>query len=136
MKKRVIEQTYNQQLLRIDYEEVVHLDETHIDRALLTLSELKPAYLVISDYKKGVIGENLVMKVKALCAKNGTRILVDTKPKNSEFFSGAYVMKPNFREFSDIMGEDIANDNSEVEIYGKRFVERFDTNLVLTRGEK
>ncbi|OQB40614.1 MAG: hypothetical protein BWY04_01279 [candidate division CPR1 bacterium ADurb.Bin160] len=42
--------------------------------------------------------------VKDYAKDNLVKILVDIKPQNLEFFHNVYLVKPNFKEFCEMMG--------------------------------
>lgn len=76
-----------------------------------------------------MISEKLIKELK----KSNIKILVDAKPKNVEFFRDVYLVKPNFKEFCQMIGNDIENTDEEIEKYGKAFAKEMNTNLVITR---
>ena len=65
-----------------------------------------------------------------------TKFLVDTKPAHIDMFQGAYLIKPNFKEFSQMIGKDIPNEDSYVAQEGKELSQKYDTNIMVTRSEK
>jgi len=64
------------------------------------------------------------------------KILVDPKPKNIEFYKGVYLIKPNLKEASQIVGREIENKDEDVEKAGLELVDRYNSNFVITRSEK
>ncbi|PID84002.1 hypothetical protein CSB09_03130 [Candidatus Gracilibacteria bacterium] len=131
-KQRFIENTYKQQLLRVDYEASVKLSEADETYVLNLVKDGNYEIIIISDYNKGMISEKLIKELK----KSNIKILVDAKPKNVEFFRDVYLVKPNFKEFCQMIGNDIENTDEEIEKYGKAFAKEMNTNLVITRGNK
>lgn len=134
-KQRFIEFTYHQQMLRVDYENKFLLDYKDEDFLVKTIIELNPEILIISDYNKGTITGNIIKKVtKGINVK--TKILVDSKPNNINLFKWTYLIKPNFKEFCQMIWKEIENED---EIIGKHwidFVKYYSTNLVVTRWNK
>jgi len=112
-KMRFVDNTYNHQLLRADFEKTVELSITQKESILTTLNELRPAYLVVADYNKGVLCEILIEGIN----KMDIKILLDTKSNKLHLFENIYLLKPNFKEFKEIIGKDIANTDVEIEKY-------------------
>lgn len=131
-KQRFIENTYKQQLLRVDYEEKMLLSDTHIHDIIDIVQKKSYEYIVISDYNKGLITPKLVTMLKDLDIK----ILVDSKPKNVELFVDTYLVKPNFKEFCEMIWKNIENSDEQIEKYWKDFVKQMNTNLIITRWNK
>ncbi|USN58497.1 MAG: hypothetical protein H6767_09745 [Candidatus Peribacteria bacterium] len=59
-KWRFIENTYHQQMLRVDYEERVDIIGYQIEKISEALEQVSYEYIVISDYNKGMITPDLV----------------------------------------------------------------------------
>lgn len=140
VKQRIVETTYNQQLLRIDYENLKEISEGDIKRFLEDIVNFinNKDYLiiVISDYNKWLINEWLVEKVKEVAKEKNIKLLADAKPKNYEFFKDFYLIKPNFKEFCSMIWKEIENEDSQIEKYWIEFVKKMNTNLVITRWVK
>lgn len=128
-KQRFIENTYKQQLLRVDYEENMNLSKNNLLNILAYLENNNYEYIVISDYNKWIITDELISNIKKLDIK----ILVDSKPKNVEFFKDTFLVKPNFKEFCEMIWKNITNTDTEIEKYWTQFVKEMNTNLVVTR---
>jgi D-beta-D-heptose 7-phosphate kinase/D-beta-D-heptose 1-phosphate adenosyltransferase len=80
-------------LARLDYDYVIDCSE---EALLNSVFSSNPSLIVISDYAKGTIENpiNFISKANKLNIK----CLVDPK-KNLEAYKGAYVLKPNLKEF-------------------------------------
>jgi len=135
LKHRFVALGYNQQLLRADYEEKNPFSDEYIDELIQNFKNLKDNsnVLIISDYNKGLLNQNLVTKIKK--EFNG-KILVDPKPENIELYTNVYVIKPNLSEASKILGREIQNENGSVETAGLELVKKYNSNIVITRSEK
>ncbi|MDP2103550.1 MAG: PfkB family carbohydrate kinase [Candidatus Gracilibacteria bacterium] len=131
-KQRFIESTYEQQLLRVDYEQRTSLSSGEENQIVQAIKTQKSGFIVISDYNKGIVTQKLIDNLTG----EFDRILVDGKPANIRLFKGVYLIKPNFKEFCEMVGEKMDNTDAEVEKYGKKFAEDFGSNLVVTRGSK
>ncbi len=63
--------------------------------------------LIISNYYKGCISEDLYIKIKNLCIENNIKLLLDCSRKHD--FSGVYLLKPNLVEFANITNKQFNN---------------------------
>ncbi|WP_456472945.1 bifunctional heptose 7-phosphate kinase/heptose 1-phosphate adenyltransferase [Methanocaldococcus sp.] len=135
VKHRFVAMGYNQQLLRVDYEKIYPISEEISNKILDKIKELnsKSNILIISDYAKGLITKELMKKIKK---EFKGKILVDPKPKNIEFYKDVYLIKPNLKEVSQIIGKEIENKDDDLEKVGLELVEKFNSNFVITRSEK
>jgi len=131
-KQRFIESTYEQQLLRVDYEQRTSLNPSEENQIVQAIKTQKSGFIVISDYNKWIITQKLIDSL----TDEFDRILVDGKPANIRLFKWAYLIKPNFKEFQEMIGLKIENTDTEVEKYGKEFTKEFRSNLVVTRWSK
>lgn len=132
-KIRFIDSQFKQQLLRVDYEKKNKILASNIQEIIKILQNNKPEYIIISDYNKGVIDKELVDLIKDLSQEQWSKILVDTKPQNVDLFTWVYLIKPNFKEFCEMIWQKIDKTDEEIEKYGKLFVEKYQTNLVVTK---
>lgn len=134
-KQRFIENTYRQQLLRVDYEHSIQLWLKHRQMLINIITTINPDFIIVSDYNKWTINESIIVDLKEISQKLDIKILVDTKVKNADFFKNIYLVKPNLKEFSEFMNVIIENTNDDLEKYGKIFVKNWNTNLIVTRGK-
>jgi rfaE bifunctional protein kinase chain/domain len=99
-KARIISR--NQQMLRLDAEITKDLsvnDET----ALLAkvedyINTQHPQVIIFEDYNKGVLTEQVIKQVIALCRKHNVITTVDPKRKNFFNYVGVDIFKPNLKE--------------------------------------
>ena len=133
LKNRFIETTYNQQLLRVDYEKKINISEEIENNILEKVIKWNYSFIIISDYNKWIITKELIEKIKKIAKERNIKLLADAKPKNYELFEDFYLIKPNFKEFCDMIGKEIENKDSEIEKYWVDFVKKMNTNLVITR---
>jgi len=138
VKQRFIENTYHQQLLRVDYEEKLNkkYEKEILEKIISILEKNKYKIIVISDYNKWIIFEDLVKYLKDFSSKNDIKVLVDAKPYNYKFFAWVFLLKPNFKEFCEMIWKEIENKDSEIEKYWLDFVKKMNINLVITRWSK
>ncbi len=123
-KTRIIAQ--NQQVVRIDQEEIISLTTEEIEKIINLIKEINPCLILISDYNKGFVVPLLVEKLKQFPCK----IVADPKIKNGQMFKGIYAITPNLKEAQEISGK------SEIEEIGQHIIENLNTNLILTRSRE
>ncbi|GEO81560.1 D-glycero-beta-D-manno-heptose-7-phosphate kinase [Pararhodospirillum oryzae] len=95
-----------QQLLRADEETVAPLDAADalrlIDKAR---QHLEPGTgLVLSDYGKGVLSEDVTRALIALGREKGCPVIVDPKGRDFSRYRGATVLTPNRKELAEATG--------------------------------
>lgn len=132
VKHRYIELTYRQQLLRTDWEQLEKLTSSELTELGTIIEKVKPEIIILSDYKKWCITDD----VAKLCLETQAMVIVDSKLHNPSIYTGAYILKPNFKEFSSVMDIHESNTDAVIEKYGPVFASRFQTNVVITRSEK
>ena len=134
VKRRII--WSNQQLLRIDWEDITPIS-TFLEYALLRNIESKIDELdavILSDYDKGVLTPMVAKEIVRMCRDRGKIVTVDPKPKNAMNYYGATSMTPNRKEAKECLGMERATNMEEV---GKELKEKLKLdNLLLTRSEE
>ena len=92
----------NQQMMRLDSEitnNISHSDELAlIQKVKLLFNENKPHLLILEDYNKGVLTENIIQEIIALCKKNNVITAVDPKRNNFFSYKEVDIFKPNLKE--------------------------------------
>jgi len=84
-----------------------------------------------------MINSELIDWVKLYANNNNAKIFVDAKPNNLKYFDGVYLIKPNFKEFRQMIdNEDLPNTEEAIRTYGVKFVQQHKVNLVITRSDK
>jgi D-beta-D-heptose 7-phosphate kinase/D-beta-D-heptose 1-phosphate adenosyltransferase len=136
LKTRIIAR--HRQIVRIDYERRDALSpETEEKLFRILVASLKDLdALVLSDYDKGLLGENLGDRV--LSAAHQLKVPVFVKPKTSRLFAyrGARVIVCNAKEAGRYVGRTLA-DEKTVEEAGRALLPHFGcAAVVITRGEK
>jgi D-beta-D-heptose 7-phosphate kinase/D-beta-D-heptose 1-phosphate adenosyltransferase len=125
-----------QQMLRADRESNCPIPE---DVASALLSEVQQALahahvLVLSDYAKGVLTDDVTSKVIRMAQAAGKPVIVDPKTRSLEKYSGATVLTPNRHELQLACGADCKTDAQVVhgahEFLDKGICEA----MVVTRG--
>lgn len=97
-KSRVI--AVSQQILRYDKESKDEIEDSSVDAIINSLSDTIGDFdsVILSDYGKGVLTDELCKKIINLCNDKNVKVLVD--PKGSDFskYRGAYLLTPNKKE--------------------------------------
>ena len=132
----------NQQMMRLDAEHTEDLDETdetklqnQIEKYIL--SE-KPNVVILEDYNKGILTQNIIENTIELCNKNNIPITVDPKRKNFFSYKNATLFKPNLHEA--ITGLNLLVENVSTELLTDihaRIKEKLNHNIsLITLSEK
>jgi D-glycero-beta-D-manno-heptose-7-phosphate kinase len=113
VKTRVVAHT--QQVVRIDREARDGLDPKQTRQLIVRLEALVPsaAAVVLCDYGKGVVTQDLLNQVKALCRAAGVWLSLDPKPVHRLDLSGLSLITPNRKEAFELAGspDDTRNSN-------------------------
>ncbi|MBN1948526.1 MAG: D-glycero-beta-D-manno-heptose-7-phosphate kinase, partial [Candidatus Cloacimonetes bacterium] len=87
-KTRII--SLNQQLLRIDHENIAYI-ESHLENSFLQqlekISNLDA--VIISDYAKGTVTRELLTGLKQFCQQQKIRLIIDPRPKHKPWYQQA-----------------------------------------------
>lgn len=135
VKTRII--AHHQQLARIDREVKDDLgteDQENVWRLVLNLLNTVEV-VVVSDYGKGVVSENLLSRLIKTCRKLGRIILIDPKGKNYSKYRGATMLTPNRFEAAEACGSESYN-QSLIEENGNYLLKQLSLKyLLITQGE-
>jgi rfaE bifunctional protein kinase chain/domain len=103
--------------MRLDAEITHDLTEQDESELLSTvekfIAEEKPQALILEDYNKGVLTENVIAKVIDVCRQHNVITTVDPKRKNFLSYKGVDIFKPNMKEVKEglnLLVEDINQD--------------------------
>jgi D-beta-D-heptose 7-phosphate kinase/D-beta-D-heptose 1-phosphate adenosyltransferase len=104
VKTRII--AHRQQIVRVDRESRYDIDEATTLRLLAELERrLETADAVIlCDYAKGVITQQLLNQTMTLCRKRGLWLSVDPKPSHQLNLAGVSLLTPNRKEAFELAG--------------------------------
>jgi D-beta-D-heptose 7-phosphate kinase/D-beta-D-heptose 1-phosphate adenosyltransferase len=133
VKLRVLSQ--HQQMLRLDFEKNYETADhgALIERMRAYLSE-RPTIktIIFSDYAKGCLRE--VQTLIQLAKKHQIQTLIDPKGNDFSRYRGAYLITPNYAEFTAVMGP--CKDEDDMVLKGKKLLKEYNVqNLLITRGE-
>ncbi len=111
----------NQHMMRLDAELTNDITATDEEKLLTAFENFiaaeNPDVVVLEDYNKGVLTENVIAKIISHCKKNNILTTVDPKRKNFFSYKGVDIFKPNLKEvkeglnlLSDEVSENILKD--------------------------
>ena len=128
----------SQQLLRVDREDVKHtLSDEAISQIKKTIDILiqKADGVLISDYAKGLVTDELCQYLIQAANTNALPILVDPKGTNFSKYNGSTVIKPNKKELFDVTKKTCQTDD-EINTVGKELINSLEIKgLIVTRSE-
>jgi D-beta-D-heptose 7-phosphate kinase/D-beta-D-heptose 1-phosphate adenosyltransferase len=136
VKTRII--AHSQQVVRVDNEHIAPISENEADRVLRDIEPLidQADIIIISDYAKGLLVEDLLSRLITTCGRANKKILVDPKGKDYTKYKGATLLTPNQKEATEASGLEEYEDKL-VEKAGKALLETISIDSVLiTQGEK
>lgn len=92
----------NQQMMRLDSEHITDLNANEQADFFTIIENFihshKPDVIILQDYNKGVLTEQIIQKTIALCKKENIITAVDPKRKNFFTYKGVTLFKPNLKE--------------------------------------
>ena len=95
----------NQHMMRLDAEltdDMIAADEDRLITAFKNyITAENPDMVILEDYNKGVLTENVIKKIIALCKQHQILTAVDPKRKNFFAYQGVDIFKPNLKEVKD-----------------------------------
>jgi D-glycero-beta-D-manno-heptose-7-phosphate kinase len=143
VKTRIIAQ--HQQVVRVDRERRVGVSAAVLAAALSRLEKVVPQVdaIVIADYAKGFLRQEMADAICDLARKAGKPVVVDPSPANPVEWKGVKAIKPNRREAFAMAGmpyampvEPAERDEALLEV-GRRLLQKWSAELVLiTLGEQ
>ena len=103
----------NQHMLRIDNEDTspLYIKSAQTLRSRMTQVVKDCAAIVISDYAKGAVSEQMAVDVISLGIKHHIPVFVDPKGNDWAKYANAFCVTPNMREFIEFFN---VNYNSEI----------------------
>jgi D-beta-D-heptose 7-phosphate kinase/D-beta-D-heptose 1-phosphate adenosyltransferase len=136
VKTRVI--AHNQQVVRFDREDSKYVDGRILKGILSHIHAILNNYdaVIISDYKKGMITEDLVKGILKKTKSKNMFVAVDPKVGHFDFYKGVSLITPNLMEAALGAGMEIMDDISLTKA-GQALLKKLSLKAVLiTRGEQ
>ncbi|WP_417490624.1 D-glycero-beta-D-manno-heptose-7-phosphate kinase [Maricaulis sp.] len=126
----------NQQMLRVDEEDIVELPEITVEALFAHLdTQLEgAAALILSDYAKGVLSRPTIARAAAMARARGIPVIVDPKSRDLARYRGATVITPNAKEAEEATGVDCHSDAGAAEAAGLIAQQTECAVVVITRG--
>lgn len=129
----------NQQVARVDKEETNPISDELKHRIIKSITKSiednTPDGIIISDYAKGLIREDLSNEIIQLGREKGIFVCVDPKGKDFLKYNGANAITPNQRETEELCGFPIEDDDT-LQKAAEILVKQTDAEGVLiTRGK-
>lgn len=90
--------------------------------------------VVISDYCKGVVSNDLIEAVLGYCLDKDIKCVVDTKRSDPSIFAGAFIITPNESETEKMSGIKIVDECSLLRA-GRVILNSGISNVLITRGQ-
>lgn len=123
----------NQQMIRVDFESPFDSEDIKTNEKLIARELEKANYLILSDYKKGVLenSRDLIELAKGM----GKQVFVDPKGNDYDKYYGATCITPNKAELAMVVGQW----NSEEDLIAKAQALRKNLKIdkiLLTRSEE
>lgn len=128
----------HQQICRLDVEkDMPHSESTRKELLEVLESRIKESALVlISDYDKGLVEEDTTKYIISEAARNNIPVIIDPKKKDWGMYTGAFLVTPNLKEFTEICHR-LQLDDDELVASGKAIREKYElNNLLITLSDK
>lgn len=121
----------NQQVVRIDKENIDYIEKQKEQRIISFINSHIKEWdaVVISDYAKGLITENLVKEIINSASKYQKPVIGNTKKANhASYFQNVNLLIANSKEAAEISGIE------ELKKAGKKIQEELKCNVLITQG--
>lgn len=123
----------NQQLIRLDTEDIFKIQDVEGLGSILENQVPKANVCILSDYAKGTLAR--APEIISLCRTHDVTVLVDPKGTDFTRYRGAAVLTPNLAEFEAVVGR-VQNDEQLVD-RGQALCAELDIkSLLVTLGER
>lgn len=123
---------HNQQLLRMDEEEVKDINsrtENDLIRSLREYGDTIDA-IILADYRKGLLTNSFTRKVIDESCKGEIKVIVDAKDPMPGKYRGAFLLKPNRKELGDLTGLNVDTEEHVV-FAAKKLIKETNCEYVL-----
>jgi len=127
----------NQQVARIDYETDKALSRGIVDKlsALLKSQIVTADVIVVSDYLKGLLNQELLAELLLSAKDHGVPVFVDPKAPHLNWYSGCSLMTPNHHEAEKATGMRIQTEDEARAAASTLQTSVPCTSVLITRGE-
>ena len=91
-------------------------------------------HIVISDYQKGVLNKKIIEFIIKKANQLGCKVIIDSKQKDLNYFKNSYLITPNYKEFCEIVGNKIDQEN--IKITALKLCKKYNIeNILITLGK-
>lgn len=138
-KTRIISSSHH--MLRVDEEIVEPINQNDSEQLIQNVKNLTETenidVVIFEDYDKGVLNSKNIQEIISYLNEKGIPICVDPKKENFSNYQGATFFKPNFKEFTSGLKEDIKKgDISTLMQHAEKFSgEHNIKNIMITLSE-
>ena len=129
----------NQQFIRIDEEIIAPPPKDIVEEIVRGLENIlrNITVVIISDYAKGFVTEELSQAIIKAAKVRNIPVLVDPKGKSAAKYKGATALTPNNKEFLDLTGMSAMPCEGKIKTEALRLCDENDLDyLIFTRSEK
>jgi len=136
VKTRVI--AHNQQVVRFDREDKKYVDGKILNGILAYINSVLFNYdaVIVSDYQKGMISEELIRDIVKKAKPKEMFIAVDPKVGHFDFYKGVSLITPNVMEASSGSNIEIRDDKTLLKAGRSLLKKLFCKAVLVTRGEQ
>lgn len=126
-----------QQMLRVDREKTQAVPADVARRIIARAEEIIPAVgaVILSDYKKGLLTDDIVAEVIAIARRHNKPVIVDPKGLDFARYKGATVITPNRKELETAAAMKAGSDE-EVRAAGMKLITTCGVSAVLATRSK
>jgi rfaE bifunctional protein kinase chain/domain len=129
---------HSQQVVRADFESSEPIPAVLAAKLLAAVSRAvaRASAVIVSDYGKGVVSNDVMDLVRSLCSKKGIPFLVDPKEGHFSLYRGAFAVTPNQKEAGGFYNRKIRNE-ADLTFVGNALLGDLEaTAILITRGEE
>ena len=136
LKSRIV--AHQQHIVRVDREDDGFISQSIQKDLLKKIESLLPTIdtVVLSDYLKGTLEKDFTQAVISMCNSQEKRVIIDPKGNNYSKYKNAYLIKPNFKEFLEMVKEPVETE-ADIKSFGTKKMDDLNlSSLLITRSEK
>ncbi|QWF70039.1 D-glycero-beta-D-manno-heptose-7-phosphate kinase [Methylomonas paludis] len=128
----------NQQIVRLDKESTnsINNDSQQFVINAVTNNLSTSKVVILSDYGKGILSDQVIEAIIKAANSNGARIIVDPKGHDYSKYRGAYLVTPNRKELADATGLTGKSDEQIIFAARQLMSKTGIKNVLVTRSEE
>jgi len=125
----------SQQLLRADREANTPASAALQEQILQRVQSALPTtqVIILSDYAKGVLPENLVQQIITLAKAQNKPVMIDPKGRDFSRYRGAFMITPNRKELTEATGVSAIKTVAEAEQAARTLMTAYNIEIVLAK---